>query len=224
MRLLVIEDHAPLRRSLVSGLRESGFDVVEAADGEQGRREAETGQFDVIVLDLMLPKIDGLTLLRNLRAQDDPVHVLVLTAKDTVGDRVHGLDLGADDYLVKPFAFRELLARINALVRRKHDVKTPVIRVADLEVDTRSRTARRGGQAIELSAREYAILEFFAYHKGRVVTRDEIWESVYDFAADQKSNVVDVYIGYLRKKLDRDGAPSLIHTRRGLGYVLDEPT
>jgi DNA-binding response OmpR family regulator len=125
---------------------------------------------------------------------------------------------------VKPFAFRELLARINALIRRKHDVKTPVIHVADLEVDTRSRTARRKGQVVELSAREYAILEFLAFHKGRVVTRDEIWENVYDFAADQKSNVVDVYIGYLRKKLDRDSAPTLIHTRRGMGYVLDEPS
>jgi len=224
MRILVIEDHASLRRSLVNGLRESGFEVVEAADGEQGSLEAKTGQFDVIVLDLMLPKIDGLTLLRNLRAQENMVHVLVLTAKDTVAERIHGLDQGADDYLVKPFAFRELLARINALVRRKHDIKTPVIRVADLEVDTRARAARRGGQAVDLSAREYGILEFLAFHKGRVVTRDEIWESVYDFAVDQRSNVVDVYIGYLRKKLDRDGLPTLIHTRRGIGYVLDEPS
>jgi len=224
MKLLVVEDHAPLRRSLVTGLRESGFDVVEAADGEQGSRAAATGNFDVIVLDLMLPKVDGLTLLRNLRAEEDPVHVLALTAKDTVADRVLGLDSGADDYLVKPFAFSELLARINALVRRKHDVKTPVIRVADLEIDTCARAVRRGGQVIDLSAREYAILECLAFHKGRVVTRDEVWGSVYDFAADPRSNVVDVYIGYLRKKLDRGGAPSLIHTRRGMGYVLSEPS
>jgi DNA-binding response OmpR family regulator len=224
MRLLVIEDHAPLRRALVSGLSESGFEVVEATDGEQGWREAENGSFDVIVLDLMLPKLDGITLLKKLRAQENPVHVLVLTAMDTVADRVRGLDVGADDYLVKPFAFPELLARVHALVRRKHDVKTPVIRVADLEIDTRARTAQRAGQAIELSAREYAILEFLAYRRGRVVSRDEIWESVYDFAAEPKSNVVDVYIGYLRKKLDQGGAPGLIHTRRGMGYVLDAPT
>lgn len=224
MKLLIIEDYTPLRRSLARGLREAGFDVVEAADGEAGSMAAEDGEFDVIILDLMLPKIDGLTLLENLRAQDNPVHVLVLTAKDTLGDRVTGLDMGADDYLVKPFAFEELLARINALIRRKHDVKTPVIRVADLEIDTRSRLVHRGGRIIDLTAREYSILEFFAYHKNRVVTRDEIWEHVFDFAADPKSNVVDVTIGHLRKKLDQDSLPSLIHTRRGLGYILEEPS
>ena len=151
------------------------------------------------------------------------VHVLVLTAKDTVADRIRGLDQGADDYLVKPFAFRELLARINALVRRKHESRH---RSSGRRPRNRHPVpgARRGGQVVEFSAREYAILEFLAFHKGRVVTRDEIWESVYDFAADQKSNVVDVYIGYLRKKLDRDGSPNLIHTRRGMGYVLDEPS
>jgi DNA-binding response OmpR family regulator len=147
---------------------------------------------------------------------------LILTAKDTVEDRVIGLNSGADDYLVKPFAFDELLARVRALVRRRYDKKDPVIRVDDLEIDTARRTVRRGGRVIDLSAREYALLEFLAARAGQVVSRTAIWEHVYDFHSDPESNVVDVYVGHLRKKIERPGRPKLIHTRRGEGYLLGE--
>ena len=160
--------------------------------------------------------------MRRLRDQGNPVHVLILTAKDTVDDRVLGLESGGDDYLVKPFAFEELLARVRALVRRKYETKSPVIRVGSLELDTPTRTARRSGQVIELTAREYSLLEFLALRAGEVVTRTEIWEHIYDFAAEPDSNVIDVYIARLRKKLEQDGRPRLIHTRRGMGYVLGE--
>ncbi len=147
--------------------------------------------------------------------------MLLLTAKDTVADRVAGLNSGADDYLVKPFALEELLARVRALLRRKYDTADPVIRIQDLEVDTVSRVVRRAGAQIDLTAREYALLEFLAHRAGGIVSRSEIWEHVYDFHSTAESNVVDVYIGYLRKKLERPGAPQLIHTRRGQGYVLE---
>jgi DNA-binding response OmpR family regulator len=169
-----------------------------------------------------LPGMDGLSILRELRGGEDQVAVLILTAKDTVADRVGGLDLGADDYLVKPFAFEELLARVRALVRRRYEARSPIVRVADLEIDTTSRRARRGGETIDLTAREYAMLELLALRAGEVVTRTEIWDHIYDFNAEPNSNVIDVYIGHLRKRLARDGLPGLIHTRRGLGYVLGE--
>jgi DNA-binding response OmpR family regulator len=146
--------------------------------------------------------------------------VLILTAKDTLADRVAGLDRGADDYLVKPFAFAELLARINALVRRKYEAKSPVIRIADLEINTQARSARRAGRLMELTAREYLLLEYLALRQDHVVTRTEIWEHIYDFNAEPNSNVIDVYVATLRKKLERGGLPRLIHTRRGLGYIL----
>jgi DNA-binding response OmpR family regulator len=222
MRVLLIEDYQPLRKSLSRGLREAGFAVDAAADGEEGLRFARSGDYDVIVLDLMLPKLDGLTVLRRLREAGNPVHVLILTARDALSDRVTGLDLGADDYLAKPFALGELLARVRALVRRRYAAKSAVIRVGDLEVDTSSRAVRRAGEKVDLTAREYALLELLVMRAGHVLTRDEIWEHVYDFAAEVNSNVIDVYIGYLRKKLERDGLPRLIHTRRGLGYVLGE--
>jgi two-component system copper resistance phosphate regulon response regulator CusR len=170
----------------------------------------------------MLPRVDGLTILKKLRARRSEAHVLVLTAKDTLDDRVAGLNLGADDYLVKPFAFVELLARVRALVRRKYESKSPVIRVEDMEIDTERRLVRRGGQSIELSAREYAVLELLASRAGKVVTRSDIWEHVYEFDSEADSNVVDVYIGHLRRKIEADGLPRLIHTRRGHGYVLGE--
>ena len=223
MRLLLVEDYPPLRRSIAKGLREAGYAVDATGDGEEGLWYASSGEHDVIVLDLMLPKVDGLTILRRLREKGSPAHVLILTAKDTVDDRVRGLELGADDYLVKPFAFDELLARVRALVRRKYEAKSPVIAVGDLEMDTRARAVRRGGRAIGLTAREYALLEFLALRAGQVVTRTDIWEHVYDFAAEPNSNVIDVYVARLRKKLERDGRPPLIHTRRGIGYVLGGP-
>lgn len=220
MRLLVIEDYEPLRNSLAHGLREAGFIVDATGDGEEGFWYAESEEYDVIVLDLMLPGMDGLSILERLRAKQSPAHVLILTAKDTLADRVAGLDRGADDYLVKPFAFAELLARINALVRRKYEAKSPVIRIADLEINTQARSVRRAGRVVELTAREYLLLEYLALRQDHVVTRTEIWEHIYDFNAEPNSNVIDVYVATLRKKLERGGLPRLIHTRRGLGYIL----
>jgi DNA-binding response OmpR family regulator len=215
MRALVVEDYAPVRNAVVEGLTENGFAVDNSSDGDEGLWYAQQNPYDVIVLDLMLPKRDGISVLRELRASGSNVPVLVLTAKDAVDDRVRGLDTGADDYLVKPFAFAELLARVRALVRRRYTA-TPVIRVGELEIDTTKRSVRRAGEAVVLSAREYALLEYLAMRTGELVTRTEIWEHVYDFHSDAHSNVVDVYIGYLRKKLGAE----LIQTRRGQGYVL----
>lgn len=220
MRVLVVEDYAPVRAAVREGLAENGFAVDTASDGEEGLWMAESNPYDVIVLDLMLPKLDGTSVLRKLRAGGSQVAVIVLTARDQLDDRVRGLDLGADDYLVKPFAFAELLARVRALVRRRYDNRDPTIRVSDVEIDTSRREVRRGGEPVTLSAREYALLEYLAMRIGQVVTRTDIWEHVYDFHSEAHSNVVDVYIGYLRKKLERDGAPKLIHTRRGQGYLL----
>lgn len=224
MRILVIEDYEPVRQSILQGLQEEGFAVDATGDGEEGLWYARTGEYDVILLDLMLPKIGGLSILQRLREMGDPVHVLILTAKDTLTDRLEGLDLGADDYLVKPFALEELLARVRALVRRRYRIKSPTVRVADLEVDTTRRSVRRAGRRIELTAHEYAILELLVLRVGEVLTRTTIWEHVYDFNAEPNSNVIDVHIAHLRQKLDRDGLSRLIHTRRGIGYVLEEVT
>jgi len=222
MRLLVVEDFQPLRESIVQGLREAGFAVDEAGDGQTALWHASGGAHDVIVLDIMLPKIDGLSVLRELREKHCPSMVLFLTAKDTTDDRIRGLELGADDYLVKPFVFAELLARVRAMVRRKYDAKSSLLRIADLEIDTAQRTVRRGGKTLDLSGREFALLEYLAMNMGRIVSRSDIWQHVYDFNASPESNVVDVYIGMLRKKVERPDSPRLIHTRRGQGYLLAE--
>ena len=219
MRVLVVEDYAPVRAAVREGLAENGFAVDVANDGEEGLWLAQSNPYDVIVLDLMLPKLDGTSILKRLRAGGSQVAVIVLTARDQLDDRVKGLDLGADDYLVKPFAFAELLARVRALVRRRYEMRDPTIRVGDIEIDTARREVKRSGESVALSAREYALLEYLAMRLGEVVTRTDIWEHVYDFHSEAHSNVVDVYIGYLRKKLERDGAPKLIHTRRGQGYL-----
>ncbi|MEO7736256.1 MAG: response regulator transcription factor [Kofleriaceae bacterium] len=217
MRALIVEDYAPVRTAVRDGLLENGFAVDVASDGEDGLWLAEQNPYDVVILDVMLPKLSGLDVLRRLRGAGSSTAVLLLTARDTVADRVEGLDLGADDYLVKPFAFAELLARVRALVRRSYDKTRAAIEVSDLVIDTTRRLVRRGGRPIALSAREYALLEYLAMRAGQLVTRTEIWDHVYDFNADVQSNVIDVYIGYLRKKL---GPPPLIHTRRGHGYLL----
>ena len=223
MRVLLVEDYEPLARSLAQGLREAGYAVDRSADGEEGLWFADSNPYDAIVLDVMLPKMDGLTVLRTLRERQNPAAVLMLTARDQLADRVAGLDAGADDYLVKPFELAELLARLRAVIRRRYHVGEAVIRIADLEVDTVARVVKRAGTAVALSAREYALLEYLALRKEQIVTRAEIWEHVYDFASDPSSNVVDVYIGYLRKKIDADREPKLIQTRRGLGYLLGTP-
>jgi len=222
MKVLLVEDYAPVRTSVAQGLREAGFAVDATGDGEEGLWYARTGEYDAVVLDVMLPGTDGLTILECLRDEANPVPVLILTARDTVGDRVRGLDLGADDYLVKPFALDELLARVRALVRRKYEAASPTIRVADLEIDPRRRTACRAGRPVALTAREYAILEFLAHRAGQVVARTDIWEHVYDFNDEPGSNVIDVYVSRLRRRLEEGGGSRLIHTRRGEGYVLGE--
>lgn len=222
MKVLVVEDNEPLRKSISQRLRESGFAVDETGDGPEGLWLATENKYAVAILDLMLPGLDGIELLRKMRKQNEDTSVLIITARDQVGDRVAGLDAGADDYLVKPFALDELMARVRALTRRAHSVKNPVLRVGDLEIDTRRRAAARGGEAIDLTAREYALLELLALRAGEVVSRAEIWEQLYDFNQDPESNVVDVFVAYLRRKIEREGKPKLIHTRRGMGYILEE--
>jgi DNA-binding response OmpR family regulator len=225
VRVLLIEDHKPLVRALRKGLEEEGFAVDTALDGEEGAYKAQTADYDVIILDLMLPKEDGLSLLQRWRRAGLKSHVLVLTARSSIDDKVRGLNLGADDYLTKPFELEELLARLRALVRRGHQIKDPVLRVHDLEIDTATRTVKRGGQSVHLTPREYALLEFLAFHRGKVVTRSMIWEHLYDEHDESTSNVVDVYIRYLRNKIDKDFDLPLILTRWGEGYMLrgDEP-
>jgi DNA-binding response OmpR family regulator len=223
MRLLLIEDSPRLQKSVGRGLGKAGYAVDVTGDGREGLWYAESNHYDVIVLDLMLPGLDGLTLLRRLRAQGKQTHVLILTAKDTVEDRVRGLQLGADDYLIKPFAFEELLARVQALCRREYRKKNPCLEIADLVIDTATRTVTRGAQPIELTPREYRLLEYLAARRGEVVARAEIETHIYGEAADPFSNVVDSAICVLRRKITLPGSAPLIHTRRGLGYVLEEP-
>jgi DNA-binding response OmpR family regulator len=220
MRILLIEDYLPLQKSLTKGLREADFAVDFTGDGQEGLWYALSNDYDVIILDHMLPGLDGLSILKQLRSKGRKNHVLILTAKDTVDERIKGLDLGADDYLVKPFAFGELMARLRALVRRKYERKNPQLKIQDLRIDTASQRAWRGGEEIVLTSREYMLLEYLAMRAGQVVSRTDIWEHVYEFNSEASSNVVDVYIGYLRKKLERDEKPPLLRTVRGQGYIL----
>jgi DNA-binding response OmpR family regulator len=221
MRVLVVEDSARLQRTLAAALRKSGYAVDVASDGDEGLWLAESHDYDAVVLDIMLPKRDGLSVLAELRRQQRGVHVLLLTARDTVADRVQGLRSGADDYLVKPFALDELLARVEALCRRAYGTKQSALEIADLEINTAARTVRRGTQIIDLTAREYLLLEYLARRRGDTVSRAEIEEHIYDGQVDPMSNVVDSAICSLRKKLATGGTVPLIHTRRGLGYVLE---
>jgi DNA-binding response OmpR family regulator len=220
VRILLVEDSERLQRSLSAGLRKCGYAVDVAGDGRQGLWNAESRNYDVIVLDLMLPEVDGLTVLRTLRSRQNNAPVLILTAKDTIEDRVRGLRSGADDYLIKPFAFDELLARIEALTRRKHGIKDPKIVLGRIEIDTAARRVSRGGVPIELTPREYALLEFLALSRGEVVSRTQIEAHIYDEQAEPSSNVVDAAVYALRKKIDLPDAPSLIETRRGMGYSI----
>ena len=222
VRILIIEDYGPLRLSVAQRLTEEGYKVDHTADGAEGLWMATENAYSLILLDLNLPSLHGLEVLKKLREKRPDVSVLITTAKDAIEDRVAGLDAGADDYLVKPFSLDELSARVRALVRRTHGQHDPVIRVGDLEIDTRSRHAKRGGEALDLTAKEYALLELLAHRAGEIVARGDIWEQLYDFNQDVESNVVDVFIAYLRKKTEAGGRPRLIHTRRGEGYVLAE--
>ena len=220
MRLLVVEDYKPLQQSIVKGLREAGFAVDVTGDGKEGLWYAKSNEYDAIILDIMLPGLDGLSLLKQLRKAGSKTHILILTAKDKLEDKVTGLDFGADDYLVKPFAFEELLARLRALTRRNYQRKCNEITIGEIKIDLNKRQVYKNGQLIELTPREYALLEYMAMRAGEVVTRTDIWEHVYEFNSSTTSNVVDVYIGYLRRKLESKGKKSLIHTIRGRGYML----
>jgi DNA-binding response OmpR family regulator len=223
MRLLLVEDSQRLQRSLGQGLRRAGYALDIASDGDRGLELAESNGYDVIILDLMLPGLDGLSLLRRLREDGGDAHVLILTARDTVDDRVRGLHAGADDFLVKPFAFEELLARVQALVRRHHRRKNPRLVIGSLSIDTAARKVARDGEPIALTPREYALLEYLAMRQGEVVSRGEIEEHLYDGRAELASNAVDSAVCALRKRIDVAGHPSLIETHRGRGYILEVP-
>ena len=220
MRILLVEDQPDAALLIAKGLREQAFAVDVAGDGEHGSRLAFETSYDAIVLDVMLPGRDGLSVCRQIRARGALTPILLLTAMDAVESRIQGLDSGADDYLTKPFAFGELLARLRAIIRRGTRPIVPEVLVSgSLTIDTRGRTASRGDRSIRLTAREYSLLEFFARRPGEVIGRGEIAEHVWDEQYDPFSNVIDVYVQRLRRKLDSAGEPSLISTRRGEGYV-----
>lgn len=219
MRVLYVEDSPRLARSVATALERSGYAVDTAADGEEGLWRIGSAAYDAIILDIMLPKLDGLTVLKRMRAAGNDAHVLLLTARDTVADRVEGLRIGADDYLVKPFALEELLARVEALCRRAYGSKQTVIDVDDVVIDTARRTVTRAGRPIELTAREYNLVEYLARRRGEVVPRADIEEHLYSDASSPTSNAVDSAICILRRKLAGGNARRLIRTRRGLGYV-----
>ena len=221
-RVLVVEDERKMLRSLERGLRAEGYEVTAAATGEDGYLLATENCFDCVVLDRMLPGRDGLGVLADLRRAGNRTPVLVLTARDAVEDRVAGLDGGADDYLVKPFAFAELLARLRVLLRRERAAET-VLRAGDLEVDLVRRRVTRGGAEVSLTQREFELLEYLLRHKNAAVTRDMIARDVWKEVSGAPTNAIDVYVTMLRKKVERPGRPPLIHTVRGLGYSLREP-
>jgi two-component system OmpR family response regulator len=217
MKVLLVEDEEDLLQVLATALRESGFSVDLAGDGAQGLAKGESEDYDAIVLDLMLPRLDGWTVLTELR-KTKTTPVLLLTARDAVADRVEGLNRGADDYLTKPFELEELIARLRALIRRSVGSPSPVISLGTIEIDTAARTVTRDGQPVELSAKEYALLELLAFHRGKLVTRTMIYEHIYGEEDDTLSNVVDVYVSNLRRKLGSE----LIETRRGQGYIVSQ--
>jgi heavy metal response regulator len=223
MRILVVEDEKKVASFIKKGLEEEHYAVDTAPDGENGLYLAEVNTYDLMVLDLMLPKINGLELLRRVRQKGNNVPILVLTAKDSVDDIVKGLDAGCDDYLTKPFAFSELLARIRALFRRERAEKEPVLKVGDLTLAVTTHKVMREGKEIELTSKEYALLEYFMRNPDKVLTRTMISEHVWDYHFDSMTNVIDVYVNYLRKKIDKDFEPKLIHTMRGIGYMMKRP-
>ena len=220
MRFLVVEDEKKVARFVKKGLEEEGHAVDVAPDGEEGLAMALDGVHDLIILDIHLPRMDGLGILQELRKKKVATPVLLLTVRAAIEDKVLGLDAGADDYLTKPFAFQELLARVRALLRRRADAEAPVLQVADLTLDPARRLASRGGEKIDLTSKEFALLAYFMRNPGRVLTRTMISEHVWDYDFDTMTNVIDVYVNYLRKKIDAGREPKLIHTVRGAGYVL----
>jgi heavy metal response regulator len=222
MRILLIEDEKKIANFIERGLQEEHYAVDIAYEAESALFMVNTNPYDLIILDIMLPGKDGLSVCRDLRKNKLDVPILMLTARERVQDRVMGLDSGADDYLTKPFAFEELLARIRALLRRKSGSPTSLLRVADLELDQLSHRVRRAGKEIELTGKEYSLLEYFMLNANQVVTRTMICEHVWDIHFDSETNIIDVYINYLRNKIDKGFSRRLIHTVRGVGYIMKE--
>lgn len=222
MRILLVEDEYRLAQGIKRGLEEDGFAVDTAYDGEDGQFMAESEEYDVIILDIMLPKVDGLSICKQLRKKHNKTPILMLTAKSTLEEKVEGLDSGADDYLIKPFAFLELRSRIYALIRRNNHDASPVLSIADVTLDPIKHTVTRSGKGITLTPKEFAVLEFLLRHKDEVVTRTMITEHVWDYTFDSMSNVVDVFIAALRRKLDNGAKVKLIHTLHGVGYKISE--
>jgi DNA-binding response OmpR family regulator len=223
MRVLLVEDDDRLASSVASQLRQAGFAVDIVARGDDALRESAISPYDAIVLDLQLPDMDGVEICRQLRERGTPVRIIMATARDGVADRITGLDTGADDYLVKPYSVRELIARLRALLRRPETALPTVYRVADLELDTATRVARRSERTIDLTTKEFVVLEYMMRNAGRVLTREQISEHAWDANYDPFSNVIDVYVARLRRKVDAPGEPALIDTVRGAGYRLAAP-
>lgn len=222
MRILLIEDEKRLSDAIKNGFEENGFAVDQAFNGEEGLFLAQSETYDVIILDIMLPKLDGITVCKQLRNKKIAIPILMLTAKSQVEDRVAGLNVGADDYLTKPFEFVELKARVNALLRRNYRQPETIISIDNLEIDPAKRIVKRGGKVITLTPKEFSILEFLARHKNKPVTRTQITEHTWDYNFDSLSNVVDVFIATLRKKIDGKQKKKLIQTVHGVGYVISE--
>ncbi|QQS33559.1 MAG: response regulator transcription factor [Acidobacteriota bacterium] len=222
MRVLLVEDDIRIAAFVAKGLRENSYAVDIASDGDEATYMASINSYDLFILDINLPKKDGFDVCRELRENGSKQPVLMLTARDAIDDRISGLDIGADDYLTKPFEFRELLARLRALLRRQNEIRSPQIYIADLQIDTMSRTVQRAGKQIELTTKEYSLIEFLAINKGKVVGREEISEHVWDDSFDPFSNLIEVYIKRLRTKLDEGYDVQLIQTRRGSGYILND--
>ena len=222
MRLLIAEDEKNLNKILAQQLRDNGYTVDACFDGEDALDHIRMTDYDGVILDIMMPKLDGLQVLKKMRADRIDTPVLFLTARDSVADRVEGLDLGADDYLTKPFAFEELLARVRVLIRKKSGNKTNIYRLANLTLDTQSREVKRDDTPISLSSKEFAILEYMIMNKNVVLSRDNLERHIWNYDYEGSSNMIDVYIRYLRKKIDEKFEPKLIHTVRGVGYVLKE--
>ena len=221
MQILLVEDEAKVARFIKEGLTAEGYDVEIAADGKAGEKKALSAEFDLILLDVLLPKKNGFEVLRTLRNEGMRTPVLMLTARSTTEDIVQGLDHGADDYLTKPFAFNELLARIRSLLRRQRNSHT-TFRLADLQLDTLTRKATRSGVSIELTAREYSLLEFLMRNPNKLITRQQLAKEIWGFNFDPGTNIIDVYINHLRKKIDQGHEPKLLHTERGKGYYISE--
>jgi len=222
MRILVVEDEKKVAGFIKKGMEEETYAVDVAVDGEEGLAMAEVNQYDLIILDLMLPKMDGLEMLTRCRDKKINTPIILLTAKDSVEDKVTGLNKGADDYLTKPFAFSELLARSRSLLRRGQGETKTVLKLADLSLDLVSHKVNRNGEEVELTGKEYSLMEYFMRNQGKVLTRTMIAEHVWDYNFDTFTNVIDVYINHLRKKIDKDHPKKLLHTLRGVGYVLKE--